>query len=330
LRDYPIEEIVEALRSGDLVALPTETVYGLAANALDPLAVKKIFEVKGRPFIDPLIVHAYDLEQVEKLAFLTDIVYKLADKFWPGPLTLVLPKKTIVPDIVTAGLENVAIRIPRHPIFREFLAASKLPLAAPSANPFGYLSPTEARHVQKTLGSKLKYIVDGGPCPIGFESTILSLINPDNPKILRPGPISAEDLEHIFGFKPNYAMTSASNHEGAQMSPGLLKSHYSPRTALRLFDFGNIPNLDDRVGKHAIVFVKRPQKPQEFQVIEETDTCKIFWLSENGDLNEVGKNLFSLLERLDAQGLDCIFAEVVENKGIGIAINDRLKRASCK
>lgn len=326
MQDYPIDEIVAALRAGNLVALPTETVYGLAANALDPVAVKKIFEVKGRPFIDPLIVHAFDLPQVEELAFLTDIVYKLAEKFWPGPLTLVLPKRRIVPDIVTAGLQSVAIRIPKHPIFREFLAASKLPLAAPSANPFGYLSPTEAHHVQKTLGSKVKYIVDGGPCSIGFESTILSLIDPNKPEILRPGPISAEDLESILGFKPNYASASLNSQQDAQVSPGLLKSHYSPRTPLKLFNSNDIPHLHDQ-GKHAIIFVKRPQT---LQALKETEFLKIFWLSENGDLNEVGKNLFSLLERLDNQAFNCIFAELPQNTGIGIAINDRLRRASHK
>lgn len=327
MQDYLIEEIIEALRAGDLVALPTETVYGLAANALNPVAVKKIFEVKGRPFIDPLIVHAYDLEQVEELAFLPDIAYKLAEKFWPGPLTLILPKKPIVPDIVTAGLSSVAIRIPKHPIFREFLNASKLPLAAPSANPFGYLSPTEARHVEKTLGSKIKYIIDGGPCPIGFESTILSLMDPNNPEILRPGPISAEDLEYVFGFKPKYAMDSARDDESAQVSPGLLKSHYSPRTPLKLFDPCDVPYLENGLGKQAVIFVKRPERQEQYQ---ENEFLKIFWLSENGDLNEVGKNLFSLLERLDDQGFKCVYIERPENRGIGIAINDRLKRAAHK
>lgn len=327
MQDYPIEKIIEVLRGGGLVALPTETVYGLAANALDSIAVKKIFEVKGRPLIDPLIVHVHDLEQAEKLAFLPDVVHKIAEKFWPGPLTLVLPKKSIVPDIVTAGLSSVAIRIPKHPIFREILAASKLPLAAPSANPFGYLSPTEAKHVRKTLGSKVEYIVDGGPCPIGFESTILNLIDPNRPEILRPGPISAEDLEYVFGFKPNYAMTSAGADEGAQVAPGLLKSHYSPRTPLKLFDFDAIPDRDVRLQKHAIIFVKRPNSLEKYK---ETDFLKLFWLSENGDLNEVGKNLFSLLERLDGQGFEIIFVERPENRGIGIAINDRLKRAAHK
>lgn len=327
MRDYLIEEIVGALKAGDLVALPTETVYGLAANALDPIAVKKIFDVKGRPFIDPLIVHVYDMLQVEELAFLPDVVYKLAEKFWPGPLTLVLPKRSIVPDIVTAGLSSVAIRIPKHPIFREILAASKLPLAAPSANPFGYLSPTEARHVGKTLGSKVQYIIDGGSCPIGFESTILSLMDPDKPEILRPGPISAEDLEGVFGFKPTYAMGSVNVEEGAQIAPGLLKSHYSPRTRLRLFSSGDISCHNFGEGKYAVIFIKRPGECGEF---EETELLKIFWLSENGDLNEVGKNLFSLLERLDDQGFECVFVERAEDEGVGIAINDRLRRAEHK
>lgn len=320
MQNRQIEEVVEALKAGELVALPTETVYGLAANALDPAAVRKIFEVKGRPFIDPLIVHTFDIDQSKQFAVLPDIAYKLADKFWPGPLTLVLPKKTIVPDIVTAGLPSVAVRIPLHPIFRAILIAFKFPLAAPSANPFGYLSPTEARHVQKTLGNKIKYIIDGGPCTIGLESTILNLIDFENPEILRPGPISAEDLEYIFGFKPIYA--SQSSHQGAQIAPGLLKSHYSPRTHLKLFTLADPPLFNEIPGKHAIVFVKRPQ------VSENGNKLKTFWLSENGDLLEVGKNLFSLLEQLDSQDFNSIFVEIPEKKGIGIAINDRLKRAA--
>lgn len=323
MHSYLIEEIVVALRNGDLVALPTETVYGLAADALNPQAVKKIFEVKGRPFIDPLIVHTFDLDQVEELADLNEIVYKLAEKFWPGPLTLVLPKKSIVPEIVTAGLSSVAIRIPKHPIFREILAASKLSLAAPSANPFGYLSPTEAHHVEKTLGNKVKYIIDGGPCSIGLESTILKLTDPDNPEILRPGPISAEDLETVFGFKPT-CYSTANSQKSAQIAPGLLKSHYSPRTRLQLFESDNIPEFSGCESKSAIIFLKGPRASEENQFVN------VFWLSEDGDLNEVAKNLFSLLARLDHQSFDSIYIEVPINKGIGVAINDRLKRAAHK
>lgn len=319
MQEYLIEEIVKALQDGDLVALPTETVYGLAANALNLQAVKKIFDVKGRPLIDPLIVHIHDINQAEQLAHLPPLAYKLAEKFWPGPLTLVLPKKTVVPDIVTAGLPNIAIRIPKHPIFQKLLATSKLPLAAPSANPFGYLSPTKAQHVKKTLGHKIKYIVDGGPCTIGLESTILSLINPQKPEILRPGPIDAHDLQSVLGLEPTYP--TKISQKGAQLAPGLLKSHYSPQTPLKPFSSEKLPQLLNPLGKYAIIFLQRPhQAPQ-------APSTEIFWLSEDGNLNEVAKNLFSLLAHLDDQNFDSIFIELPPNKGLGLAINDRLKRA---
>lgn len=320
MQDINIEEVVKALLAGELVALPTETVYGLAANALDTTAVQKIFEVKGRPLIDPLIVHTHDFSEIEKLAFPPEIAYKLAEVFWPGPLTLLLEKKDIIPNIVTAGLPSVGIRIPRQPIFREILIEAKVPLAAPSANPFGYLSPTEAKHVEKTLGNKIKYIVDGGPCAIGLESTILNILDPQNPEILRPGPITAEDLKYVFGFAPKYA--TKSSHEGAQIAPGLLKSHYSPRTHLKIFQKDEIPLWEENKKTKAIIFIKRPK------VIKTTDQLKVFWFSEEGDLNEVSKNLFSLLEKLDHQGFSEILVELPEKEGIGIAIYNRLERAA--
>lgn len=320
MQHYTTQKIVEALLAGELVALPTETVYGLAANALNPIAVQKIFAVKGRPLIDPLIVHVYDLSHAEHLAFLPEIAFKLSETFWPGPLTLVLPKKNTVPHIVTAGLKSVGIRIPSHPIFREILFESQLPLAAPSANPFGYLSPTKAQHVQKTLGNKIHYIVDGGPCTLGLESTILNLLNPEKPEILRPGPISAEDLKYVFGFKPKY--TTKSSNKNAQLAPGLLKSHYSPRTPLHLFKSGEQPSIAQISGKKAIVFIKRPP------VIHNTPDLATFWFSENGNLNEVSKNLFNLLEQLDNQAFHHIFVELPKKTGIGIAIYNRLIRAA--
>lgn len=322
MQNYTIEEIVKALLEGELVALPTETVYGLAANALNPTAVRKIFEVKGRPFIDPLIVHSLDISQVDQLAYLPEVAFKLSEIFWPGPLTIILPKKNIVPEIVTAGLQSVGIRVPKHPIFQQILIETKIPIAAPSANPFGYLSPTEAHHVKKTLGSKIQYIIDGGPCEIGLESTILNLLDPQNPEILRPGPISADDLEYIFGFKPKY--TTRSSHSGAQIAPGLLKSHYSPHASLQLFKTGETPNLSELQGLNAIVFIKRPH------IINNRIALNTFWLSENGNLNEVSKNLFSLLERLDTQRINTIFIELPEKQGLGIAICNRLERASHK
>lgn len=320
MQDYTLKQIVNALLEGELVALPTETVYGLAANALNPSAVQKIFSVKGRPLIDPLIVHVPSLSQVEQLAFLPEVAFKLSEIFWPGPLTLVLPKKEIVPDIVTAGLKSVGIRIPSHPIFREILLESQIPLAAPSANPFGYLSPTKAEHVQKTLGKVVHYIVDGGPCTIGLESTILNLLDPEKPEILRPGPISAEDLKYVFGFKPSYK--TRSSNKNAQLAPGLLKSHYSPRTPLKLFKSGENPPISEIPGKKAIVFIKRPA------FIQNVPEFSTFWFSENGDLNEVSKNLFNLLEQLDNQELKTIFVELPAKRGIGIAICNRLQRAA--
>lgn len=315
------EEVIEALLAGELAALPTETVYGLAANALNETAVQKIFEVKGRPLIDPLIVHVYDVSQIESLAYVSELVYKLSDAFWPGPLTLLLPKKEIVPNVVTAGLPSVGIRVPKHPIFREILREAKIPLAAPSANPFGYLSPTEANHVKKTLGSKVKHIIDGGPCEIGIESTILNILDPQNPEILRPGPITAEDLKYVFGWAPKYG--TKSSHKGAQIAPGLLKSHYSPRTRLKIFKKDTSPSLEDEIEiSNALVFLKRPK------TIVNTDRLKTFWLSEEGDLREVCKNLFSLLEKLDNQGFSEIFIELPEKEGLGIAICNRLERAA--
>ncbi len=321
MQKYKIEEVVQALLADELVALPTETVYGLAANALSPTAVQKIFDVKGRPLIDPLIVHTHNVSAVEKLSVVPEIAYKLAEIFWPGPLTLVLQKTDLIPGIVTANLPSVGIRLPKHPIFREILIASNLPLAAPSANPFGYLSPTEAQHVEKTLGKKIKYIIDGGPCTIGLESTILNILNPDDPEILRPGPITAEDLEYVFGFRPRYTLRSA--HKGSQISPGLLESHYSPHTPLKTFkSFSEIEPVEKMQEMSAIVFLKRPT------TIRNSDKVKIFWLSEKGDLNEVSRNLFSLLEKLDNQELKDIFIELPKKKGLGIAICNRLERAA--
>lgn len=319
MQNFQTKEIVNALKAGKLVALPSETVYGLAAHALNEDAVLKIFKVKGRPFIDPLIVHVYSLEQVEQLAFVPKILEKLAERFWPGPLTVILHKKPIVPDVVTAGLNTVAIRMPKHPIFREILKESQLPLAAPSANPFGYLSPTEAKHVEKTLGDKVKYIIDGGPCPIGIESTILNLSNPEQPEILRPGPITDRDIEDALGIRPVAISKPKSTHKEGQVAPGLLDSHYSPKTPLSLFQ-KDPPNKE----RCAVIYLKRPQNEEKEKEVQR------FWLSEDGDLDEIARNLFSLLERLDGQGYECLYVEQPDNEGLGIAINDRLKRAAHK
>jgi len=314
-----IQEIIEALKGGELVAIPTETVYGLAANALDPEAVGKIFEVKGRPLIDPLIVHVYDMEQVEAVAKdIPEVLHKLGEAFWPGPLTVVLKKREVVPDIVTAGKGTVAVRMPSHPVFRNILKEAGIPLAAPSANPFGYLSPTKAEHVKETLGAKVKHIVDGGACDFGVESTILDLSEPEKPKILRPGPITGEEIEGIIGIKPE-AVEHVKLEGEAQDAPGLLESHYQPHARVYLMDSAG--GIDASKEGFATVLLKRPEGEKE------SDT---FWLSEDGDLREVAKNLFSLLHLLDKKGYKAIYIEKPANEGIGIAINNRLKKAQFK
>lgn len=234
------------LKKGEAVALPTETVYGLAADALSETATHKIFEIKGRPLIDPLIIHVLGIKEAEELAFLNPEALELAKAFWPGPLTLVLPKKPTVSNLITAGQSSVAIRAPAHAIFRKVLEISGVPLAAPSANPFGYVSPTRAEHVQTTLGTKAPYIVQGGPCSHGIESTILSLIDPQNAVLLRPGPISREALEKTLGKTiEERIQPSNSLDNGPQLSPGLLSRHYSPQTLLQLIPYkAPMPSLE--------------------------------------------------------------------------------------
>jgi L-threonylcarbamoyladenylate synthase len=227
------------LRSGELVAVPTETVYGLAGNAFDAKAAAKIFRAKGRPADDPLIVHLHDLHQLFEVCRPNEAALQLARAFWPGPLTLVLPKHPRIPDLVTAGRPSVAVRMPAHPLFRKLLKLTALPLAAPSANPFGYISPTSAEHVRQGLGSKIDAILDGGPAAIGLESTILDLRNPRRPTLLRPGAITAEQLAAVLGrpvrsLRRPARQNKKSSAPRGQIAPGLLLRHYSPRTPLRL------------------------------------------------------------------------------------------------
>lgn len=305
------------LKAGSLVAIPTETVYGLAANAFCEDAVHQIFAVKARPFIDPLIVHVHSLEQAGTVAQIEHpFVKKLADAFWPGPLTLVLPKKKNVPDLVTASEKTVAIRMPAHPVARKILQLADLPLAAPSANQFGYVSPTSARHVQDSLGERLRYIVDGGNCDCGVESTIVFV--DDQPKLLRSGVITREQLEDVLGVPVavGKGLMEAADEKGL-LAPGMLKRHYSPRTRVSLFE--GVPAETSE--NCAVVWQKRPEK----------NVCgNAFWLSENGDQAEVARNVFALLRRLDSMNFERIFVELSPNSGIGVAVNDRLSRAAAK
>lgn len=304
---------VELLSKGEVVALPTETVYGLAADALDPIAVAKIFETKGRPRFDPLIVHLSDRDWIEKLANIPPddgpLISKLATKFWPGPLTVVLPKREIVPEIVTAGLDTVALRISAHAVFTEIIREFGKPLAAPSANRFGRISPTTAKHVLAELGGLIPLIIDGGPTTHGIESTIVA-VRDGKIQILRRGPITPEQLSE-------FGKVEAAKSDGKISAPGQLPSHYAPKTPLRLVD-------DVKSFKSAERCALLSWTP----LVSDDRFFAIRNLSEKQDLREAAANLFRYLRELDELGVDLIVAERVPDQGLGSAILDRLTRAS--
>jgi len=307
-----IQKAAGIIQEGGLVAFPTETVYGLGADALNPYAVAAIFEAKNRPTFDPLIVHVADIRQAEILVHrFPEKALKLIEKFWPGPLTIVLPKSSLVPDIVTSSLPNVAIRVPNHPMALELIRKSGRPIAAPSANPFGQVSPTTAEHVRKSLGNKVNMVLDGGPCQVGVESTIISFVEKE-PVLLRPGGLSLEEIEFIIGKVLVFKGSS-----DKPMAPGQLLQHYSPRTPLRLIPTGEIPATQ---GKSGWLGLQNP--PSGFAVVEV--------LSQKGDLKEAAANFFAAMRRLDEKNLDLILAQPVPDQGLGRAINDRLYRASYK
>lgn len=316
-----LTRLARALQQGDLVAVPTETVYGLAANALDPRACRAIFRAKGRPSSDPLIVHIHNLAQLGSIAETNREALALAKHFWPGPLTIVLPKRAIVPDIVSAGLASVAVRMPAHPLFRKLLKQTDLPLAAPSANPFGYVSPTTAEHVRDGLGSKIGHILDGGPSTIGVESTIIDLRNPRSPRLLRPGAITRSDLERILG-RPVKTLRRPSETK-AQIAPGLMARHYSPRTPTVLHAKLPSPATTAARAEEAWIYFARP--PGQLQ-----NTKNLFWLHHDGDLQGAARNLFAVLRRVDRQRYRCIHLERAPGRGLADAINDRLQRAAAR
>ena len=321
----------KAIQDGLLVVIPTETVYGLGANAFDAAAVAKVFEAKARPSFDPLIVHIASLGEMDRIALrIPPMARILAEKLWPGPLTIILPKRKEIPDIVSSGLDTVAIRFPSHPIARKIIEYSKTAIAAPSANPFGYISPTSAAHVVRMLGTKVDYIVDGGQCPVGVESTVIDLTGP-LPAVLRPGGMPLEVIRSIVGD-----LVAPKKDSGPQVSPGQLESHYAPRSSLFLYEAGELAHiassfhprtpksLESR--KAAIVFDGESAKTLESLNI----FAKVFALSEQGDMIEAASRLFSLMHELDEGGYEAMYAERVPDEGLGKAINDRLYRASKK
>lgn len=305
----------EIIKEGGIVAFPTETVYGLGADAFNPLAVARIFEVKRRPYFDPLIVHVANPSDVRKLAKeILSNAKKLIERFWPGPLTIVLLKEEDIPDIVTAGLPTVAIRMPNHPMALSLIKESKCPIAAPSANPFGYLSPTTAEHVRDQLGDQVDLILDGGPCPVGIESTILSFLE-EKPRLLRPGGVSLEEIESIIG------KVEISPIEDRPSAPGMLPRHYAPRTPIVLdWDEKNLDIYKNK--KIGLLAFQETKNHLKFHSVEV--------LSKKGDIREAAANLFAAIRRLDALNLDLIVAEPIPEIGLGRAIMDRLRRASGK
>jgi L-threonylcarbamoyladenylate synthase len=307
-----VPRAVELLAAGDPVALPTETVYGLAADATRPEAVLKIFEAKERPFFDPLIVHLPDPGWLDRITRdRAPLAQKLAGAFWPGPLTLVLSRREIIPDIVTSGLETVAVRMSAHPLFREVASRFGKPLAAPSANRFGRISPTTAAHVMTELGGRIPLILDSGATDFGVESTIIA-IDGDRIKILRSGPVTSEE-------RAEFGEVLFEKRGDVPNAPGQLQSHYAPRTPMKLFknahDF--FPVGDKRYGLLAWSF-SSPVHP--FALIET--------LSPAQNLREAATRLFAAMRRLDEAGLDLIVAEEIPEEGLGVAIMDRLRKAS--
>jgi L-threonylcarbamoyladenylate synthase len=302
------------LKRGEVVAIPTETVYGLAANALDPDAVLRIYEAKHRPRFNPLILHVSSIGSFEKYASqIPEACLLLAEAFSPGPLTFLLPKGPTVPDIVTAGSDLVALRIPLHPVALELLSGLPFPLAAPSANPSGYISPVTAAHVLQGLSGRIPYILDGGPCTVGLESTIVSFRD-GRIFLHRYGAVTPEDIYRITGIVPEAANSS---HD-APDAPGQLKSHYAPDRPLYMGDVHAL--LQQHAGKRIAVISFRHR-------YTDPEPHLSFVLSPDGNLHEAARNLFHALRNADQPHIDLILTEVFPDEGLGWAINDRLSRA---
>jgi L-threonylcarbamoyladenylate synthase len=311
--DRAVTAAAEVLNRKDLVALPTETVYGLAGDALEPEAVAKIFEAKERPFFDPLIIHVENKEWLARLTRSPErvdpILETLVERFWPGPLTILFPKSDLVPHLVTAGLQQVAIRMPRHPVFLEVLRAFGKPLAAPSANRFGRVSPTRAEHVFEELGSRIPLILDAGPTTEGLESTIVR-VHPDKIEILRQGPVSEEDLAEIA---PTHHLAVSEKIE----APGQTASHYAPEKPVHFLGPSTLgPNSQN----DTLICWGPIRHCEYFSVVRS--------LSETRDLRVAAQRLFTLLREVDRLDIRQIYIEPVPEIGLGKAIMDRMRRAA--
>jgi len=308
------EPAARRLEDGRLVAFPTETVYGLGADATNARAVARLYEAKGRPSFNPLIAHVSDLQAARQIARFDDKSLRLAEAFWPGPLTLVLPKAATCPvsDLATAGLETIAVRVPAHPVARDILHAFGKPVVAPSANISGHVSPTTAAHVLGDLDGRIDLIVDGGPVSVGVESTIVGCF--ETPLLLRPGGLPREEIERVLGDKLARMPEDTGTSDTQPLAPGMLASHYAPRTHVRL----NARTLD--AGEALLAF--GPQR------VPGSEHATVMNLSEAGDLVEAAANLFGYLRDLDTKGPRAIAVMPIPHNGLGEAINDRLQRAA--
>ncbi|MDR0291062.1 MAG: threonylcarbamoyl-AMP synthase [Treponema sp.] len=328
--DESIGLAARAISGGALAAFPTETVYGLGGDAFNPAALAKIFEAKGRPRFDPLIVHIAAVEMLERIADLSPLdaatrknIAALSDTFWPGPLTIILPKQNVIPDLATSGLPTVAVRLPAHDAARKLISLSTGAVAAPSANPFGYLSPTRAEHVADALGDKIEIILDGGPTQFGLESTVLDMSG-GQPRLLRPGAVPREAIEALIGpVSPG----PADNTPAAlpAISPGLLKSHYAPRTPLFVHERESMPHIKE--GGAAFLFFDGTYR-DKWLLEAEQEAASIAVLSETGNMLEAAASLFETLHDLERLGAIAIHAQLAPEGGLGAAINDRLRRGS--
>jgi L-threonylcarbamoyladenylate synthase len=319
-----LARLASMLRRGEIAGVPSETVYGLAADALSEEACAKIFAAKGRPTTDPLIVHLASAKDLLEVAQANAIAFALAKALWPGPLTLVLPKTGSVPDIVTAGRPTVAVRVPAHPLFRKLIRLTGRPLAAPSANPFGYVSPTTAAHVRDGLaGTKLRYVLDGGECRVGVESTIIDLVEPERPRLLRPGGLAVEAIEAVIGIKVTRTRPARISKNVAAPAPGMLARHYSPSTPIVLHERIDQRSLLRLPTQDAVLLLRRPAL--------HASENHVFWLSDDGRQEEIARNLFALLRQLDTGEWRRIHAEFPAGaEGLAPAIRDRLTRAAAR
>ena len=309
-----VSEAARLLKEGEVVAIPTETVYGLAGNAFEPQALAKIFAAKERPTFDPLIVHIADIAQLTDIAKdIPDSAYKLAEAYWPGPMTIILPKKDCIPDLCTSALPSVAVRFPSHPIAQAIIKESGLPLAAPSANLFKHVSPTTAEHVAAQLADRIAGIVDGGPCSVGVESSIISLVG--EPTVMRPGAITPEMFKAILGEVKIKESTSKPGQP--MLAPGQCDTHYRPQVPLY---YGEIP-AGYTLPEHTVRIAFGAQVGPIPATVN---------LSATGDMVEATSKLYAFMHDLDKSEYDLILVDPIPNTGVGMALNDRLKRASIK